>query len=196
MASIEQVWRKVFNTPGCWSKLLVGTCLNLFPVVNIFALGYLYRTTALVKSGAPFMYPEWENWRNLFVDGLKVLVLGLVWIGVPMLIGQFASLVVGVVSHESLGRILFMASIPIGIQLFSASLYRYQNFESFKDALELPLIIRVYLRTVSYGLLPLLGYCGILWILGPLSFLVLFIISLVILVYFTSLYRAIEFGTL
>ena len=113
-----------------------------------------------------------------------------------MLIGQFISLVVGVVVYDELGRIPFMASIPIGIQLFSASLYRYQNFESFKDALELPLIMKVYSRTLSYGLLPLLGYCGILWILGPISFLVIFIISLVILVYFTSLYRAIEFGTL
>ena len=145
MASIEQVWRKVFNTPGCWPKLLIGTCLNLVPIVNIFALGYLYRMTSLVKAGAPFLYPEWDRWKDLFIDGLKFLVLGLVWIGVPMLIGQFISMVVGVVSDE-LGRIPFMASIPIGIQLFSASLYRFQNFESFKEAMELPLIMRVYLK--------------------------------------------------
>lgn len=201
MASIEQVWRKVFNTPGCWPKLLIGTCLNLIPIVNIFALGYLYRTTALVKSGAPFMYPDWDRWRDMFLDGLRFLVLALVWIGIPMLLGKFVSLLMGVMTMGvmvggELGRIPFMASIPIGIQLFSASLYRYQNFESFKDAMELPLIMRVYLKTVSYGLLPLLGYCGILWILGSLSFLVIFIISLVILVYFTSVYRAIEYGTL
>jgi len=146
------------------------------------------------------MYPEWDRWKDLFLDGLKFLVLGVVWIGIPMFIGKFVSVVVGAVSifglFDELGRIAFMACIPIGIQLFSASLYRFQNFESFKDALDLPLILRVFLRTISYGLLPLLGYCGILWILGPVSALVLFIISLVILVYFTSVYRAIEFGTL
>ncbi len=195
MVSIEQVWRKVFNTPGCWPKLLVGVCLSLVPIVNILALGYLYRTTALVKSGAPFMYPEWDRWKDLFMDGLKFLILGVIWIVIPLFIGFLISQLIGVVSNE-LGRIPFMASIPIGIQLFSASLYRFQNFESFKDAVDLPLLIRVYLRTVSYGLLPLLGYCGILWILGPVSILVVFIISLVILVYFTSLYRSIEFGTL
>ena len=195
MVTIEQVWGKVFRTPGCWPKLLVGAFISLVPIVNIFALGYLYRTTLLVKAGAPFMYPEWERWKELFLDGLKFFVLALVWIGIPMVIGQFISMVVGAVSYE-LGRIAFMASIPVGIQLFSASLYRFQNFESFKDAMDLPLIMRVYLRTVSYGLLPLLGYCGILWILGTLSMLVMFIISLVILVYFTSVYRAIEFGTL
>ena len=108
---------------------------------------------------------------------------------------QDFSLLVGVVWDE-LARIPLMASFPIGLQLFSASLYRYQNFESFKDALDLPLILRVYLRTVGYGLLPLLGFCGIIWILGPFSILVVFIISLVILVYFTSLYRAIEYGNL
>tara|TARA_B100001123_G_scaffold450785_1_gene623759 strand:- start:5892 stop:6479 length:588 start_codon:yes stop_codon:yes gene_type:complete len=194
MATIEQVWGKVFNTPGCWPKLLVGTCLSLVPIINFLALGYLYRATLLVKAGAPFIYPDWARWRELFLDGLKFFVLGLVWIGIPMVIGQFISMLVGVISEE-LGRIPFMASIPIGIQLFSASLYRFQNFESFKDALDLPLLMRVYLRTVSYGLLPLLGYCGILWILGTLSILVIFIISLVILVYFTSVYRAIEFGT-
>ena len=200
MSTIEQVWGKVFKTPGCWPKLLAGACISLFPLTTIFALGYIYRTTALVKAGAPFMYPEWDRWKDLFLDGLKFLVLGVVWIGIPMFIGKFVSVVVVAFSiiglFDELGRIAFMASIPIGIQLFSASLYRFQNFESFKDALDLPLILRVFLRTISYGLLPLLGYCGILWILGPVSALVLFIISLVILVYFTSVYRAIEFGTL
>ncbi|MDA9764550.1 DUF4013 domain-containing protein [Opitutales bacterium] len=195
MASIEQVWRKVFNTPGCWPKLLVGTALSVIPIVHIFAMGYLYRTTLLVKSGAPALYPEWDDWRDLFLEGLKFFVLSLVWIAIPVFFGWFISLLVGVVWDE-LARIPLMASFPIGLQLFSASLYRYQNFESFKDALDLPLILRVYLRTVGYGLLPLLGFCGIIWILGPFSILVVFIISLVILVYFTSLYRAIEYGNL
>jgi hypothetical protein len=200
MSTIEQIWGKVFKTPGCWPKLLVGALLFIIPVANIFALGYLYRTTALVKAGAPFLYPEWDRWKDLFLDGLKLLVLGIIWIGVPMIIGKFVWMILRAVSFygmfDEIGRVTFMASIPIGIQLFSASLYRFQNFESFKDALELPLLIRVFLRTISYGLLPLLGYCGILWVLGPLSVFVLFIISLVILVYFTSVYRAIEFGTL
>lgn len=195
MASIEQVWRKVFNTPGCWPKLLVGSVISLIPIVNIFAMGYIYKTTALVKAGAPALYPEWDDWRELFLDGLKFLILALIWIAIPMLLGFFVSLLVGVVWQE-LARIPLMASFPIGLQLFSAALYRYQNFESFKDALDLALIIRVYLRTVGYGLLPLLGFCGIFWVLGLFSVLVVFIISLVILVYFTSLYRAIEYGTL
>jgi len=195
MVSVEQVWRKAFKTPGCWPKLLIGSLVMLIPIVNIFAMGYLYRTTALVKSGAPFIYSDWDRRKDLFIDGLKFLVLAIVWLGIPMFLGYFVSLMVSVVSYE-LGRIALMISIPIGIQLFSSSLYRYQNFESFKDAMDLPLILKVYMRTISYGLLPLLGFCGILWILGPLSVLVLFIISLVILVYFTSLYRAIEFGNL
>jgi hypothetical protein len=195
MVSVEQVWRKVFKTSGCWPKLLIGSLVMLIPIANIFAFGYLYRTTALVKSGAPFIYPDWDRWRDLFIDGLKFLVLALVWLGIPIFIGFFVSIMVNVVSDE-LGRIPLMISIPIGIQLFSSSLYRYQNFESFKEAMDLPLILKVYLRTVSYGLLPLLGFCGILWVLGSLSVLVLFIISLVILVYFTSLYRAIEYGNM
>ena len=195
MASVEQVWRKVFNTPGCWAKLGIGSLLMLIPVVNIFAMGYLYRTTVLVKAGAPFIYPDWDRWKDLFIDGLRFLVLAIVWVGIPMFIGLFVSWLVGVVSHD-LGRVAFMISIPIGIQLFSSSLYRYQNFESFKDAMDVGLTVKVYSRTVSYGLLPLLGYCGVLFILGLLSVVALFIISLVILVYFTSVYRAIEFGTL
>ncbi len=195
MASVEQVWRKVFNTPGCWVKLGIGSLLMMIPIVNIFAMGYLYRTTVLVKAGAPFIYPEWDRWKDLFIDGLRFLVLAIVWVGIPMFIGLFVSWFVGVI-YPDLGRVAFMISIPIGIQLFSSSLYRYQNFESFKDAMDVGLTVKVYSRTVSYGLLPLLGYCGVLFILGPLSIVALFIISLVILVYFTSVYRAIEFGTL
>lgn len=195
MASVEQVWRKVFNTPGCWVKLGIGSLLMMIPIVNIFAMGYLYRTTALVKAGAPFIYPEWDRWKDLFIDGLRFLVLAIVWVGIPMFIGLCVSWSVGVIYPE-LGRVAFMISIPIGIQLFSSSLYRYQDFESFKDAMDVGLTVKVYSRTVSYGLLPLLGYCGVLFILGSLSIVGLFIISLVILVYFTSVYRAIEFGTL
>lgn len=200
MSSIEQVWEKVFKTPGCWPKLLIGSVLSIIPVVNIFAMGYLYRTVAIVKAGAPFVYPEWERWRDLFLDGLRFLVLGIIWIGVPILLGKFVWMVLEAISFfglfNGLGRIAFMGSVPLGLQLFSASLYRYQNFESFKDALDLGLLLKVFTRTISFGLLPLLGYCGILWILGPVSILVVFIISLVILVYFTSLYRAIEYGSL
>ena len=90
--------------------------------MNIFALGYIYRTTALVKAGAPFIYPEWERWKDLFLDGLKLFLLGIVWVGVPMIIGKFVWMILAAISFygmfDEVGRVAFMASIPIGIQLF------------------------------------------------------------------------------
>ena len=95
MASIEQVWRYIIKSPGAWPKIVVGTCLSIIPVVHLFALGYIYRFTMRIRQGYPLELPEWENWRGLFIDGLKFFVLQLVWLGIPILIGQFIYMIVG-----------------------------------------------------------------------------------------------------
>lgn len=40
--------------------------------------------------------PEFDEWGDLFVDGIKMLVVNLVYVGVPMLLILFASVFVGV----------------------------------------------------------------------------------------------------
>lgn len=193
MASIEQVWRYIFKSPGAWPKIIVGTCLSIIPVVHLFALGYIYRFTMRIRQGNEIELPEWENWKGLFLDGLKFFVLQLVWLGVPILIGRFIDMIVGVVADD-LGQLALMFSIPIGLFLVGASLFRFQTLESFKDALDLSKIMRMFLITSKFGLLPLLATCGVFWLTGKLAILLLFTISLLLFGYLTSLFRALGKG--
>ena len=195
MDSIEKVWRNIFQSPGVWAKILVGTCLSLIPIMHFFALGYIYRFTLQIRQGYRIELPEWDNWKDLFLDGLKFFLLLLVWLGIPLLIGRFINLVLGVVADD-FGKLAFMMSIPFGIALAGASLFRFQTFESFKDALDLTKIMRMYIITFKFGLVPLLAACGIFWLTGMLSILLLFTIGLLIFAYFTSLFRALEKGFL
>ena len=193
MDSIEKVLGNIFKSPGAWAKILVGTCLSIIPVLNIFALGYIYRFTLQIRQGYRIELPEWDNWKDLFLDGLKFFLLLLVWMGIPVLIGWFINWVVGTVA-ENFGKLAFMMSIPFGFALVAASLFRFQTFESFKDALDFNKIMWMYIVTFKFGLFPLLAACGIFWLTGMLSILLLFTISLLIFAYFTSLFRTLEKG--
>ena len=193
MDSIEKVLGNIFKSPGAWAKILVGTCLSIIPVLNIFALGYIYRFTLQIRQGYRIELPEWDNWKDLFLDGLKFFLLLLVWLGIPVLIGWFINWVVGTIA-ENFGKLAFMMSIPFGFALVAASLFRFQTFESFKDALDFNKIMWMYIVTFKYGLFPLLAACGIFWLTGMLSILLLFTISLLIFAYFTSLFRTLEKG--
>ena len=195
MDSIEKVLGNIFKSPGAWAKILVGTCLSIIPVLNFFALGYIYRFTLQIRQGYRIELPEWDNWKDLFLDGLKFFLLQLVWMGIPVLIGSFIYSIVRVVADD-FGKLALMMSIPIGFALAAASLFCFQTFESFKDALDLNKIMRMFRITFKFGLLPLLAACGIFWLAGMLSILLLFTISLLIFAYFTSLFRALEKGFL
>lgn len=193
MDSIEKVLGNIFKSPGAWAKILVGTCLSFIPVLIPFALGYIYRFTLQIRQGYRIELPEWNNWKDLFLDGLKFFLLLLVWLGIPLLIGCFINWVVGAVA-ENFGKLAFMMSIPFGVALVAASLFRFQTFESFKDALDFNKVMWMYIVTFKFGLLPLLAACGIVWLTDILVIPLLFTISLLIFAYFTSLFRALEKG--
>src|SRR5271157_3786002 len=68
---------------GKWVKwiLLIISCI-IFP----FILGYMVR---IFKGAAPS--PELENWGGLFVDGVKLFVVALIY-AIPILILEFLAL--------------------------------------------------------------------------------------------------------
>jgi len=196
MVTIEQVWRRLFHTEGFWGKVLIGSLLTVLVIPIPVTLGYIYRTTLRIKQGLPEDLPEWDRWQELLIDGLKLLALALIWVGIPVLVGFFVSLIVDAVLPGYFAVVPGMLAWPVGVMLLAASLYRYQNFESFKDALDLGLILQMAIRTMNQAIIPLLASFGILTLLGPLAFICSFIISLVILAFFSSLYRALEQGRL
>lgn len=71
------------------SKLLIGTVLTLFGVFIVPLLpayGYLMRTARAGMTDADTL-PEFTDWESLFVEGIKALVVVLVYQLPPLLVG-------------------------------------------------------------------------------------------------------------
>jgi hypothetical protein len=78
-------------------KLLIGTVIEVIPVVNFIAMGYHLNCakTAMKKEHA---LPEWEDWGGLFTNGLMIFIAMMVYMApaaVVMVVGMGASFVGG-----------------------------------------------------------------------------------------------------
>jgi hypothetical protein len=81
----------VFEDKDWIVKILIGAAilligilfswLLLIPLILALALlgGYSLEITRRVIRGNPLVLPEWENWGALIVDGLKVMVIVIVY---------------------------------------------------------------------------------------------------------------------
>jgi len=71
--------------------LLAGTVLSFLIVPGILAVallgGYMLEIARRVMNGTSPILPEWEKWEALIVDGLKVLVILLVFFLPSIIIG-------------------------------------------------------------------------------------------------------------
>jgi hypothetical protein len=62
-------------------KLLIGFLLSILPIVNWFAMGYFLEASGLTKRKYKFnKMPEWNNWGELFVNGLLASITGIIYL--------------------------------------------------------------------------------------------------------------------
>ncbi|MBN1311464.1 MAG: DUF4013 domain-containing protein [Anaerolineae bacterium] len=88
-----QLFRFPFDDPKWQGKALIGGLLGigsmfLFPISLVLALplaGYSLRLMRQVIQGSEPALPEWDDWGELFTDGIKAWVVGFVY-SLPMLV--------------------------------------------------------------------------------------------------------------
>jgi len=66
-------------------KVVMGGLLSFIPIVNLVVSGYVLRRFRMAAMGEPNL-PEWKEWGELFVGGLKLLVVTFVYLFVPILL--------------------------------------------------------------------------------------------------------------
>lgn len=68
-----------------FKKLLMGIVLSIIPIVNLVAIGYQLKCakTAMSKK---FVLPEWEDYGDLFVKGLLMIVISGIYMLLPLVI--------------------------------------------------------------------------------------------------------------
>jgi hypothetical protein len=73
-------------------KFLIGTLLGMVPLVNLVVIGYTLDSTGLKKEkGDRVGLPEWMNYGDLFMTGLKAVIIGII-LGLPAAVVIFGTL--------------------------------------------------------------------------------------------------------
>ena len=70
-----------------WKKFAIGVVLSMIPIVNLLSIGYAIKaaTPVLKSNKKKYALPEWGDWWNTFLTGLKVGIIALIYM-IPVLI--------------------------------------------------------------------------------------------------------------
>jgi hypothetical protein len=189
----------MFEDPNWFRKLLIGTLLVLagiiFSVVLIglipllMVLGWTQVTLRNVLDGKQYPMPEWEDWGDYLVRGLKLCVALLIWLLpililiIPMVMG---SALLGNRTLESAagaggGVLIACASClmllwGIFVALISPAIYvRLAAFDRFSAAFEVGelwaftranighvILALILLALASWIVVPIIGFLGLI----------------------------------
>lgn len=61
-----------------WTKIIILAVIMIIPIVNFIGIGYLIRMLKATLAGLDDL-PEFDEIGDMFIDGLKVLVIGIVY---------------------------------------------------------------------------------------------------------------------
>lgn len=76
----------VFEDQKWIEKILIGGLIGLVPIVGpLFLLGYMLKLVRNVRNGVAEPLPEWTDWGDLLIDGLKYAVVVFIW-ALPLII--------------------------------------------------------------------------------------------------------------
>lgn len=82
--SLKKLFRFPFQAPNWQSRFLVGSALILanyiIPIVpGIFVAGYALRVMRQTLAGQEPELPAWDDWGELTKDGLRAMLVGLIY---------------------------------------------------------------------------------------------------------------------
>lgn len=95
----------VFQDPRWLEKVIVGGLFyiaSLFIIGWFFLLGYMARIVRHVVEGRDEQLPEWNDLGGMFVDGLKLFLVALIWY-VPLILFIIPAIVGGIVLEQAGG---------------------------------------------------------------------------------------------
>ena len=188
----EEVFVRFFRQQGITVKLLIGGLLSFIPIVNILAFGYLYRYSASLRRSGSLNLPEWGDWKELFMDGLRFAVAWLAYWLLPVLIATALSGMLEAIHLGAFAYLILMSVFLVAPVVFSAALYRLQMRQQFKDLLDVALNVRMSYAFRMRLLIPALVLFAIGTLLLPLFGFAFFTGFLILVAYTTLCFRSIE----
>ena len=94
---IERSIKYVFEDEEWLPKMLIGSIVNLVPIVNLAAMGYGLEAAKNAIDGQETPLPEWSDFGGQFVKGLMAAIGALIYF-LPMIL---LSCVLGVLASAA-----------------------------------------------------------------------------------------------
>ncbi|MEM7789981.1 MAG: DUF4013 domain-containing protein [Verrucomicrobiota bacterium] len=191
----EEVYHRLLKQPGFALKLLIGGLFSFVPIVNFFAFGYLYRFSLNTRRSGQLNLPLWDDWKGLFMDGLRFAIVWLAYWLFPILLAIFCSALLGAIGLGAMSYLLISATFLLSPILFSAALYRLQMRSDFKDLLDISVIIRMTYAEMNHFAIPAFVFLGVFALALPLYGFAFFFGFLMLIAYTGLCYRNIEYSS-
>ena len=192
MPSLEAVCSRLFGRPGWIPKVLLGGGLSFIPGLNLFALGYLVVYGRRLRRNQQLDLPEWSemNWPELFICGLKLFGLLIIFVGLPMIVGWITSIVLYFLTFGLLGVVAYLPLAITGFfapMIFLAAFMSYLTHEEFRDAFHFRALIQQVIHGWKPLALPVVAFWGIFLLALPLYGLSFFVGAWVLIAYSCTL---------
>ena len=192
MPSLEAVCSRLFGRPGWIPKVLLGGGLSFIPGLNLFALGYLVVYGRRLRRNQNLDLPEWSemNWPELFVCGLKLFGLLIIFVGAPMIVGWITSIILYFLTFSLLGVVAYLPLAITGFfspMIFLAAFTSYLTHEEFRDAFHFRALIQQVIHGWKPLALPVVAFWGIFLLALPIYGLSFFVGAWVLIAYSCTL---------
>lgn len=133
-------------------KFLIGVILSVLPIVNFLPVGYSLECAKLSMQKDKSL-PEWTNWGRLFLRGLSVLLIGIIWMIPAIILGIIAFVMFGqdILSLSTgyaatsglwiiLSAVLFVAMITIYVM--PSAVLGYVAYDNIKESFNFSEVLR------------------------------------------------------
>lgn len=136
---VVEAFQEPLSDPSWQNKILIGGLLCLLPIVNFFALGYSLKYLAGLLNEDNRKLPEWDQWGDYFLIGLKFVIVTFVYLlGVAVIgkLAMFFSIVLGIM----LAFLVFLATmfvLPTATVIFAQSGFNIGAAIDVKKAFEM-----------------------------------------------------------
>jgi len=157
-------------------KILIGTVLMIIPIVNFIPIGYVYNIFKKVLNKEEPSLPEWDGWGDLFVRGLMVFLVMLVYIIVPWIILMIGGGIMSAGANNNSGALTglggFLMFIGGLLYLVVALLVPFalahyaKHNEEFGAIFKFGDIIGNFFKAIGDYLLAIVVMIGVFFVLG------------------------------
>lgn len=91
---VDNIMESLKYPLGDWTKILILMVISIVPIVNFMSPGYMLRIIKSTLAGIDEV-PDFDNLGELFIDGIKILIVGIIYMIVPIILfiiaGVFAA---------------------------------------------------------------------------------------------------------